>query len=105
VLDYAENAIAFPGEYSWIQLDNMPGTDYLVVLYAKQALDIDAIRARFSRERGAFAERVARAVGPDYIPYANARYEANTMRFTAQSSNTKAVFGLLLAIKHQSAMP
>jgi hypothetical protein len=58
VLDYAENAIAFPGEYSWIQLDNMPGTDYLVVLYAKRELDIDAIRARFSRERGAFPERV-----------------------------------------------
>jgi hypothetical protein len=105
VLDYAENAVAFPGEYSWIQLDDRPGTDYLVVLYAKQSLDIDAIRARFSRERGAFAERVARAVGPDYIPYASARYEANRMRFTAQSFNSKAVFGLLLAIEHRSVMP
>jgi hypothetical protein len=104
VLDYAENAVAFPGEYSWIQLDNRPGTDYLVVLYAKQELDIDAIRARFSRERGAFAERVARAVGADYIPSANARYEANRMRFIAQSFNSKAVFGLLLAIDHRAAL-
>jgi hypothetical protein len=40
MLDYSENVIAFPGEFDWIQLDDQPGTDYLVVLYSKRALDI-----------------------------------------------------------------
>jgi hypothetical protein len=101
VLDYAENVVAFPGEYSWIQLDNRPGTDYLVVLYSKQALDIDGVRARFAQERGSFPERVAKAVGSDFISYYQGNYEQDALRFSATSTNSKAVFGLLLAIAHR----
>jgi hypothetical protein len=101
VLDYSENVVAFPGEFSWIQLDQRPGTDYLVVLYAKEALDIDTIRNRFSQATGTFPERVAKAVGAHYIPDHQTRYEPLEMRFTAQSANPKAVFGLLLAIDHR----
>lgn len=101
LLDYSENQIAFPGEFDWIQLDDQAGTDYLVVLYSKKALDIAAIRAAFVRERGSFPDRVARAVGSGYIPPSQAKYEANRLAFTAASANPNAVFGLLLAIKHQ----
>lgn len=104
VLDYGKNVIAFPGEFSWIQMDQQPGTDYLVILYAKEALDIDALRRRFEGEQGSFPERVAKAVGPDFIPYQRAHYEPATLRFTAQSTNTKAVFGLLLAIDHHRSL-
>jgi hypothetical protein len=101
VLDYQENLVAFPGEYSWIQMDNISGTDYLVVLYAKQELDLNAIRSRFARTSGAFPARVAQAVGPDYIPPQQANYEAAALKFSAVSANPKAVFGLLLAIQHR----
>ncbi|MDR1905237.1 MAG: hypothetical protein LBQ88_23525, partial [Treponema sp.] len=101
MLDYSENVIAFPGEFNWIQLDDRPGTDYLAVLYSKRALDIGAIQNRFAGERGSFPERVAGAVGSDYIPPSQARYEPNKLAFTAASANPNAVFGLLLAIQHQ----
>ncbi|GHV70702.1 hypothetical protein AGMMS49928_19480 [Spirochaetia bacterium] len=100
-LDYSESVIAFPGEFTWIQLDNTAGTDYLVVLYSKRALNIAAIQNRFAREQGAFPERVARAVGSDYIPAAQIQYNPNGLAFTAASANPTAVFGLLLAITHQ----
>jgi hypothetical protein len=101
-LDYRENAVAFPGEHSWIEMDNVTGVDYLVVLFAKRELDIDALRARFERERGGFPERVARAVGPDYIPPANARYDGSRPAFSAVMPNNRAVLGLLLAIEHSA---
>jgi hypothetical protein len=101
LLDYSENVIAFPGEFSWIQLDDRVGTDYLVVLYSKRELNIAAIQNQFAREGGAFPERVANAVGSDYIPSAQARYESDSLAFTATSANPNAVFGLLLAIKHR----
>jgi len=101
VLDYSENTVAIPGESLWIQLDQNKGTDYLVVLYSKVALDIDAIRSRFSSSQGTFPQRAAAAVGSNYIPAHQARYETDEMRFTAQSGNPKAVFGLLLAIDHR----
>jgi hypothetical protein len=101
LLDYAENLIAFPGEFDWIQLDEQTGTDYLVVLYSKRELNIAAIRDTFARERGSFPDRVARAVGPDYIPPSQAEYESNRLSFTATSANPGAVFGLLLEIPHR----
>jgi hypothetical protein len=101
VLDYTDNLVPFPGERSWVQMDNTMGTDYLVVLYAKQELDLNAIRSRFAKARGNFPDRVAQAVGPDFIRPQQANYDAATMKFNATSTNPKAVFGLLLAINHR----
>ncbi|MFP3042887.1 C1 family peptidase [Treponema primitia] len=101
VLDYGENLVAFPEEFSWIQMDNTAGSDYLVVLYAKQELDLAAIRRRFAGTKGNFPDRVAQAVGPDFIPPQQANYEIAAMKFSASSTNLKAVFGLLLAIDHR----
>ena len=101
VLDYTDSTIAWPGEHDWIRLDNTIGTDYLVVLYSKESLDINAIERRFANERGAFPERVSRAVGSNFIPYGDVQYDPDSMKFSAQSTNPKAVFGLLLAIDHR----
>ncbi|MDR1507578.1 MAG: C39 family peptidase [Treponema sp.] len=101
VLDYSENLIPFPSENTWIELDNITGTDYLVVLYSKEAVDIEAVRRRFESARGSFPERVAGAVGDDFIPYNRAEYETDAMKFSARSANNRAVFGLLLAVKHR----
>jgi hypothetical protein len=102
VMDYTDSTIAWPGENLWIQLDDVVGTDYLVVLYSKEALDINSIRQRFVRERGTFPERVARAVGQNFIPYTNAQYNNNRIEFSATSTNPRSVFGLLLAIDHRA---
>jgi hypothetical protein len=100
ILDYAESAIAWPGEHRWIKLDDTAGTDYLVVLFSKQALDLDRIRSRFAEARGSFSERAAEAAGPSFIGAENVHYEQNEIRFTAESQDSKSVFGLLLAIEH-----
>ena len=59
VLDYSNCTIIWPGEYKWIKMDDIVGIDYLVVLYAKEALDIDAIQNRFANAKGNFQERVS----------------------------------------------
>jgi hypothetical protein len=105
VLDYSKNVVPFPpedgGVPDWIAMDTVAGTDYLVVLYAKHALDMDAIMTRFHAARGAFPARVTAAVGDNFIPSAQAKYATGEIRFTATSRNTDAVFGLLLAIDHK----
>jgi len=105
VLDYRENVFAFPpdrpGEIDWLELDNVAGTDYLVVLFSKQPLDIKAIEESFMKARGNFAQRVEQAVGRNFIRPQNARYEKNRMAYNAQSNNGNAVFGLLLAVEHK----
>ena len=101
VLDYKESTVAWPGEFEWMRLTGLAGTDYLIVLYAKEALDIDAIERRFAGERGTFPQRVERAVGNNFIPYNAVKYNDSKMEFSAQTQNPKAVLGLLLAIERR----
>jgi len=49
-------------------LNDVTGTDYLVVLFSKQPLDIDAIKERFVNEKGTLPQKVAKATGADFIP-------------------------------------
>jgi hypothetical protein len=101
VLDYTDSTVAWPGEREAMEIASTAGTHYLVVLYSKQALDIEAIERRFAAERGTFPERVARAVGTNFIPYRNVQYNSSSIEFSAESTNPRAVFALLLAIDHQ----
>ncbi len=101
VIDYNESTIAWPGEHDWIQMNNVSGTDYLVVLYSKEALDIDLIRERFENETGSLQQRAAAAVGPNFIPYSEVQYNDRALDFSALSANQEAVLGLLLAIDHE----
>ena len=102
ILDYPDSTIAWPGEWQWIRLNEVVGTDYLVVLFSKYALDIDAIERRFASERGTFPQRVSRAVGSDFIPFNNVQYKSDSIEFSADSRNPRAVLGLLLAIDHRA---
>jgi hypothetical protein len=101
VLDYIDSTVAWPSEYELMKLFGDSGTDYLAVLYSKEELDIDAIERRFAGERGTFPERVARAVGSNFIPYSQVQYNTNRIEFSAETQNPKSVFGLLVAIDRQ----
>jgi len=99
-LDYSKNIIAWPSEHDWIRMDDVIGTDYLVVLYSKQKLDIDAVRTRFANTTGSFPERVARVVGSNYVQPSRIQFDKSHIKFSASSTNSNAVMGLLLAIDH-----
>ena len=103
VLDYVDSTVAWPDENTGMMLDGTADTHYLVVLYSKQALDINAIEQRFARERGVFPERVARAVGQNFIPYSNVQYSNDKIEFSTVSTDPRSVFGLLLAINQGAA--
>jgi hypothetical protein len=101
VLDYKDSTVAWPSEYEAMELSGPADTDYLIVLYAKEALDIGAIEKRFFSEMGSFPQRVERAVGSNFIPYNDVQYNNNRIEFSTQTQNPKAVLGLLLAIDRQ----
>jgi len=109
LLNYSESTVEWPGKDEYGENQSMrlygdAGTDYLVVLYSKTELDIDAIEKRFINEKGTFPERVALAVSAvagNFMPYNSVQYAPNRMEFSANTLNPTPVFGLLLAIDHR----
>lgn len=101
VLDYKDSTIAWPSEFESMELSGPAKTDYLIVLYSKEALDIGSIERRFADESGNFTRRVERAVGENFIPYNAVQFNGTKIEFSAQKQNPKAVLGLLLAIERK----
>jgi hypothetical protein len=101
LLNYRDNTVILPGEHRTLVLDNVPGTEYLVVLYAKQAMDIRSIMRRFESARGTLNERLAAAVGRDLLAADKVSYREGEASFTAETADSRAVAALVLAIDHR----
>ncbi|MDR0389880.1 MAG: C1 family peptidase [Spirochaetaceae bacterium] len=121
ILDYSDSAVAWPSERQWLRLDDTPGTDFIIILCAKEELDIRSIQNRVERARGSPRERVREALGRNALfvaaenagpggtgdavqnGIAAAVHEAQKLpdiAFSAQSENIRSVFALFIAIEH-----
>jgi formylglycine-generating enzyme required for sulfatase activity len=70
-------------------------TDFAVLL-TRRELDIGAISSAFLKQTGTLHERLRQAVGSDFIPYANSKYEYDSMRVTTYMLDEQAVTGMIL---------
>jgi hypothetical protein len=99
LLNYRDSAVILPAEDNAFALDGQPSTEYFVTLYAKQALDIQAIMRRFGNLRGSIGDRVAKAVGDNF--WRALSYNASEGAFTAEPDDPRAVTALVVAIQHR----
>jgi hypothetical protein len=102
LLNYRDSAVTLPGEDKTLALDAEAGTEYLVTLYSKQPLDIQAVMRRFvsaqGAAQGALVERLAAAVGGNLLSLS---YNSKEAAFTATTDDARAVAALVVAIEHR----
>jgi C1A family cysteine protease len=98
LLNYRDSAVVLPGEDKTLALDAEAGMEYLVTLYSKQPLDIQAVMRRFVSARGALGERLATAVGGNLL---SVSYNAKEAAFTASTDDSRAIAALIVAIEHR----
>jgi hypothetical protein len=99
LLNYRDTTVILPGEDRSFSLDAEAGAEYFVTLYAKQALDIQAIMRRFDSARGSLGERLSTAVGSNLIPAPS--YKEGEAAFTARPEDPRAVAAMVVAIEHR----
>jgi C1A family cysteine protease len=99
LLNYRDSAVMLPGEDKTLALDAEAGTEYLVTLYSKQPLDIQAIMRRFVSAKDSVGERLAAAVGGNLL--LSPSYNGKEAAFTAATDNSRAVAALVVAIEHR----
>jgi hypothetical protein len=98
LLNYSDSEISLPGENRTIVMD-APGTEYLITLYAKQALDIQSIMRVFASTGGSINKRLAAAVGDGFTT--TLVFNENEAAFTATPDNPRSVAALIVAIEHR----
>ena len=99
LLNYGNGAVLPPGEGKALVLNAEAGTEYLITLYSKQPLDIQAIMRRFVTTKGSLGTRLTAAVGDGLLT--SLSYNENEAAFSAEPDNPQAVAALVVGIEHR----
>jgi len=99
LLNYSNNMIILPGEDKTFILNAEAGTKFIITLYAKQVLDIQAVLRRFNSAKGSLNERLLMAVGNNLLTALS--YSETEAAFTAEPDDPGAVAALIIAIEQR----
>ncbi len=95
------SSIAFPSDTKVIRMDDNPGTDYLLVLYSRQALDVPTLLDRMARTPGGLTAKVEAALGNALINPKMINYAAGRVGFTVKPGAKGTVVPVMVEISHR----
>ena len=98
-LTYKQNDVAIPDENHYIQTDNTIGTDYLCILYSKEALSINEIQNKIENTTGSFPEKIRKVLSNKLVNNKDINYSNNNISFNGKSKN-KTVVALIVKTEH-----
>jgi C1A family cysteine protease len=98
LLNYSDSSVVIPGEDRTLVM-GAAGTEYLITLYAKHALDINGIMRRFQAAEGTLNKRLAAAVGDGYTTALS--FSEDEAAFTAEPDNPRIITALITAVEHR----
>ncbi len=98
-LNYKQNDVAIPDEQHYIEMDNTVGTDYLVILYSIEPIDINQVYRDIERTSGNFISRVKNVLADKLVRPENVNFQLNNISFSAKTK-TKTAVAMILETKH-----
>ncbi|WP_269539444.1 DUF4384 domain-containing protein [Cerasicoccus fimbriatus] len=94
------STIAFPSEKKVVRMDNVPGTDYLLMLYSDEPLDPKALAEAIEANEGTLSVKVHQALGPRLIQQEHIKYADDGIGFAIQQQTRGHVVPLMVEIVH-----
>jgi hypothetical protein len=97
----SNSIIAFPSDSKVIRMDNNPGTDYLLVLFSRQALNQEQLEEVMAATKGGLSTKVKAALGNALIAPDMVEFEAGSIGFSVKKGAKGTVVPVLVEITHQ----
>jgi len=77
----SNSVVAFPSDTKIIKMDENKGTDYLLILYSKEPLDMNEMLADMNKTKGGLSAKIMAALGDKLIAKDKIKYDATTVGF------------------------
>ncbi len=78
----AGTVVAFPSDTKIIKLDDNKGTDYLMILYSKEKLNMDELMATMNAKKGGLSAKIMAALGDKLISKSKINYDSKKVGFS-----------------------
>ena len=100
-LDPKNQKVLLPSAAERYTMDETKGKDFLCVLYSREALDIETVRAQMQEQRGTFMQRLYKVLGQQVVPSNQILYAANgKMSFTANTYAQQNIVPIVIELLH-----
>lgn len=97
----ANSLIPFPSDTKVIRMDNNPGTDYLMVLFSREPLDVNDLMQKMRAAAGGLTSKLTAALGDKLIDPQSIEFAAGEVSFRVKSSATGTIVPVLVEISHR----
>lgn len=77
----SNSVVAFPSDTKIIKMDENKGTDYLLILYSKEPLDMNAMLAEMNKTKGGLSAKIMAALGDKLIAKDKIKYNPTSAGF------------------------
>lgn len=77
----SNSIVAFPSDTKIIKMDENKGTDYLLILYSKSPLDMNAMLAAMNQTKGGLSAKIMAALGDKLIAKEKIKYDPSKVGF------------------------
>lgn len=95
------STVAFPSDTKVIRMDNQPGTDYLLILFSKEPLNVAQIQRTMETTAGSLTAKIRAALGNKLTDTALVDYQAGGASFVLPPTTAGSVVPLMVEIEHQ----
>lgn len=95
-----DSTIAFPSERKVVRMDQEPGTDYLLMLYSDEPLNVASLIESMESVTGTLSIKVNKALGARLIDQKHIRYDSDGIGFAVQENTKGHVVPLMVEIIH-----
>lgn len=77
----SNSIVAFPSDTKIIKMDENKGTDYLLILYSKEPLDMNELLADMNKSKGGLSAKITAALGNKLIDKDKIKYDPSKVGF------------------------
>ncbi len=97
----SNSTVAFPSENKVVKMDDHPGSDYLLILYAQEKLDAAAMLEKMNAVQGGLSKKIQAALGAKITLPADIVYHVNDIGFDVKSNHRGTVVPVMVEITHR----
>ncbi|MCB1105218.1 MAG: DUF4384 domain-containing protein [Opitutaceae bacterium] len=95
-----DSTIAFPSERKVVRMDTTPGTDYLLMLYSEEKLDLPALIEAMNANEGTLSLKIHQALGARIVEDRFIAKNADRIRFSLTEKTRGSIIPLMVEIPH-----
>jgi hypothetical protein len=93
--------VAFPSDTKVVKMDDNKGTDYMLILYSTNRLDVNAVMSTMQNTSGGLSTKMRAALGNRLIEKGDVKYDLNQIGFEVPELQRGGVVPLMIEISHQ----